>query len=254
MLIPSRYCGPPRSGNGGYTAGTLAHAYAGDPAGLTLTVTLRQPPPLDSSMTLTREGEVLTASFGGAVIATAERSDDELDAVAPVPFEDAVTASASYVGLQHHPFPTCFACGTERTDGLRVFPGRVLDGTPVGPGTRVAAPWTPAGDVRADFHELHDASPRACLASTWAALDCIGAWAADFGDRLMVLGRMTSTVDTLPALDEPHVVMGQHLATEGRRTMTAATLYDSDGRVVGTARHTWISVDAEAFAAVTGGA
>ena len=114
MLIPSRYCGPPRSGNGGYTAGTLAHAYAGDPAGLTLTVTLRQPPPLDSSMTLTREGEVLTASFGGAVIATAERSDAELDAVAPVPFEDAVTASASYVGLQHHPFPTCFACGLDR--------------------------------------------------------------------------------------------------------------------------------------------
>ena len=38
LLIPSRYCGPPRSANGGYTAGSLAHELTGtDP----VTVTVR---------------------------------------------------------------------------------------------------------------------------------------------------------------------------------------------------------------------
>jgi hypothetical protein len=62
-----------------------------------------------------------------------------------------------------------------------------------------------------------------------------------------VLGRMTAVVDDLPVIGEPHVVVGEHRGTEGRRTSTAATLYDADGRIVGRAEHTWVSVDPALF-------
>ena len=54
-------------------------------------------------------------------------------------------------------------------------------------------------------------------------------------------------VDALPVVEEPHVVVGRHLGADGRKSFTASTLYDSDGRVVGAARHTWIQVDPAAF-------
>jgi predicted amidohydrolase len=113
--------------------------------------------------------------------------------------------------------------------------------------TRVAAPWTPDRSLAADWHEYDDAARRACLPSAWAALDCVGAWAGDLTERWLVLGRMTAVVDDLPVLGEPHVVVGEWRGTEGRRTYTASTLEDSDGRIVGRAEHTWVAVDPARF-------
>ena len=89
--------------------------------------------------------------------------------------------------------------------------------------------------------------PRASVAVTWAALDCIGGWAGDLTERLMVLGRMTARVDDLPVIGEPHVVVGEGRGREGRKTFTAATLYDADRRVVASAEHIWIAVDPALF-------
>ena len=63
----------------------------------------------------------------------------------------------------------------------------------------------------------------------------------------MVLGRMTAVVDALPAIGEPHVVMGERRGSQGRKTFTASTLHDSDGRIVGRAEHTWVAVDPAQF-------
>jgi hypothetical protein len=63
----------------------------------------------------------------------------------------------------------------------------------------------------------------------------------------MVLGRMTARVDTLPVIGEPHVVMGGARGSDGRKTFTASTLYDADGRVVAVAEHVWIAVDPADF-------
>ena len=52
LVIPSRFCGPPGSGNGGYVCGRIA-AYLDGP----VTVTLRRPPPLATPMTVERDGE-----------------------------------------------------------------------------------------------------------------------------------------------------------------------------------------------------
>ena len=243
LLVPARYRGPATSGNGGYVAGALAHEL-GDTLGRAVSVTLRQPPPLDSTMHVNQVDGGLTLTFGGALVAQAEPTDREIEPVEGVSWDEAVAASPSYPGLRSHPFPQCFSCGTEREDGLRIFPGLV---PPVSGQTRLAAPWIPDGTLAADFHEYDDASPRACLAAAWSALDCVGGWAGDITERLMVLGRMTAIVDALPVLGEEHVVMGERRGSEGRKTFTASTLHDADGRIVGRAAHTWVAVDPALF-------
>jgi hypothetical protein len=160
---------------------------------------------------------------------------------------------SSFAGLTSHPFPSCFSCGTGRTagDGLRIFPGRVSDAADERgeePRPRVAATWTPDASVAEDFHAYGDENPRASVAVTWAALDCVGGWAGDLEERLMVLARMTARLDSLPVIGEEHVVVGMGRGRDGRKARTSSTLYDADGRVVGTAEHLWIAVDPSAFA------
>lgn len=248
LLVPQRFCGPPSSGNGGWTAGTLAglldhdcpadHAAAWPP----VQVTLRQPPPLDTPLPVS---DGVATSSDGSVVAAAEVVDRELVPVDAVTTADADAATASYSGHLSHPFPTCFACGTAREDGLRIFPGRVADDTEGR--TRVAAPWTPDSSVAEDYHVYASGEPRASLAATWAALDCVGGWAGDLEERLMVLGRMTARIDTLPVIGEPHVVIGGARGRRGRKTFTASTLLDSNGRAVAVAEHVWIAVDPAGF-------
>ena len=165
-----------------------------------------------------------------------------------MPFVDpaeARAAEAAYPGLNAHPFPTCFGCGTGREpgDGLRIFPGPVGTGEPL----RVAATWTPHPSVAADWHEYAEATREVGHAVTWAALDCVGGWASDVGERPMVLGTMTARVDALPVVGEEHVVVGEPRAEHGRRRLSAASLYDSSGRLVATAEHVWIAVDPADF-------
>jgi hypothetical protein len=251
LIVPSRFHGPASSGNGGWTAGSLAalvpgregvdHCRSWPP----IQVTLRKPPPLDVPLEVAHvDGvTVLTAGTGeGDRVAEAVQVEGELEPVEPVPAADARAAMAAYPGLRRHPFPTCFACGPERAegDGLRIFPG------PVGRG-RVASAWTPHPSTNEDYHAYVDEVPRASLPVTWAALDCSGGWAADLEERMMVLGRMTAEIDALPAIGEEHVVVGELLAAEGRKSLTASTLYDADGRVVGRARHTWIAIEPGSF-------
>jgi hypothetical protein len=240
LLVASRFRGPARSGNGGYTCGALAALAPDDWA--TVTVRLSQPPPLDTAMAVTRSEDLLVASSGDHEVARATRADHDPE---PVPAVDAATAraaEATYAGLTAHPFPTCFACGTGRGagDGLRIFPGPVGDG-------RVAATWTPDRTLSADWHEYRDATREVGHAVTWAALDCAGGWAADIGTRLMVLGTMTARLWSLPAVGEEHVVVGAARGESGRKRMSATSLYDAEGGLVGTAEHVWIAVDPADF-------
>lgn len=248
LVVPARFHGPATSGNGGWVAGTLAgllpdlprdHA-AGWP---TVAVTLRRPPPLDVPIPVS--GGVAADAAGP--VATAAVVDAEPCPVEEVGATEAADARASYAGLVSHPFPTCFACGVDRAqdDGLRIFPGRVADDSEGR--VRVASTWTPHPSTAEDRHAYTDDHRRASLAVTWASLDCVGGWAGDLAERLMVLGRITARVDTLPVVGEPHVVVGGARGSEGRKTFTAATLYDSGGRVVAVAEHVWIGVDPAAF-------
>ena len=78
----------------------------------------------------------------------------------------------------------------------------------------------------------------------WAtALDCPGGWTLDIVGRPAVLGRITAQVDALPAVGEPCVVMGRLLRRSGRKGISATTVYDGDGRVLGRAEAVWIEID-----------
>ena len=255
LIVPSRFRGPRASGNGGWTAGALAalvdHDVPADHAARwpTIAVSLRQPPPLDTPLAVTDDDGATVASLDGDVIARAEVLDQSLVAVDPVPADEARAAMASYPGLRQHPFPTCFGCGTEREegDGLRIFPGPVPAGGDEDAPTRVAATWTPHPSLFEDWHTYHDDHPRASLPVAWAALDCVGGWAGDLTDRMMVLARITARVHTLPLIGEEHVVVGEARGAEGRKTWTAATLYDADGRPLALAEHLWVTVDPATF-------
>ncbi|MCW2764519.1 MAG: hypothetical protein JWO11_478 [Nocardioides sp.] len=254
LIVPSRFRGPASSGNGGWTAGALAaHVRHGFPENRAdswpaISVSLRRPPPLDTPMPVTHvDGETIVSN-DGVVVARARVVDgDGPGAVDAVPAPEARAAMASYPGLTSHPFPTCFSCGTGREagDGLRIFPGRVADQDG---GARIAAAWTPDQSLAEDWHVYIDDVRHTALAVTWAALDCIGGWAGDLTERLMVLGGMTARVDALPVIGEEHVLVGLARSREGRKTFTASTLYDADGRIVACAEHVWIAVDPASFA------
>lgn len=243
LIIPARFRGPARSGNGGYTAGSLAGLVQAAAAVPTVEVTLRQPPPLDVAMSVATADAVTVLSHDGAPVAEAREVEVDLVTVEEVAQDVAAEAMAHYPGLRSHPFPGCFACGPEREegDGLQIFPGPVP-----GVDETVASLWVPHASL-AESGDVLDGVERVGLGTTWAALDCVGGWSEDLEGRPMVLGRITARVDALPVVGEPHVVVGQRRGEDGRKSFTASTLYDSDHRVVATAQHVWIAVDPATF-------
>lgn len=226
LTVGRRFRGPSDSGNGGYVCGLLAER-AGAVVGETgAVVTLRTPPPLDAPLAVVADGDGgVRLMRGDTMVAEASRSRLEVDPVAPVEAAAARAASETYPGLVTHPFPECFVCGPQREpgDGLRLFPGRLGDG-------RTACIWAVTPEF-AGRPEL-----------VWAALDCPGGWSAEIEGRPMVLGRLTAVVDSVPGAGEDCVVMGRLLGAEGRKTWTASTVYGGDGRELGRAHATWISI------------
>ena len=237
IVIDRRFCGPPDSGNGGYTCGLVAARVDG-PA----EVTLRLPPPLETPLTVAPgDGGSVRVLDGDALVAEGVRRDDEqlgIDVPEPVSVADAERSAAGSQLHQHpeeHPFPTCFVCGPQRApdDGLGILVGPVS-------GRSVAADtWTPAADlagaggvVRPEF--------------VWAALDCsggVGSWLADpVGGNPFVLGRMAVTIERPVRAGASHVAVGWRAAHEGRKVTAGSAVFAPGGELAGLARATWIQL------------
>ncbi len=232
LTIASRYAGPPRSGNGGYTAGRLAAYLIGTPD--PVTVTLRSPPPLETAMRVEVEPGLARLRWLDTVVAEASPGAFTDEPVAPVDAEAARAAESAYQGLAAHPFPSCFVCGTIG-DGLRLKPGLLAPG-------RTACLWTPDASLAGAGH-----SEAVAAEFVWSALDCPGGWTSDLLARPMVLGRMTAAAERRPHIGEPLVVVGGLVGAEARKTMTATTLYDAGGCAIARAEHTWVTVDPTSF-------
>ena len=225
FLIPARFCGPPASGNGGWTSGHLAQLVDPDAA---VTVRLRTPPSLDVEMDVARADDGTVEIWDGSTLVASAISAEPLDESVlppPVSFAEAEAAGASYEGLVSHPFPTCFACGTDRSPDDALC---LRTGTLPGSDTVRAAAWTPSESTA----EI-----------VWAALDCPGAWASGIAGREMVLGTMTARVLALPAVGEPHVVLAWQRGSQGRKHHSGSALFSPDGELLARAEATWIAVD-----------
>jgi hypothetical protein len=213
MIIPPRFNGPPGSANGGYACGLMSEALGGG-----FEVTLKRPPPLGVNLDLVgnelRQGDV--------VIAEARRATHvDLEAPEAVSVQEAEEASKGFPGFEHHAYPTCFTCGPDRSDGLRIFPGPVE-----GRESLVAAPWIP-DEVRPEI--------------VWAALDCPGGWAIDHFQREgVMLGRMFTGIRGMPERGRAHVVVGWPMGEDGRKRDAGSALYTDVGEVLAVARSTWI--------------
>jgi hypothetical protein len=215
LVIDRKFRGPAESANGGYTCGLLASFMHG-PA----EVTLRVPPPLERPLDVATDG-ALELRDGKEVVAEASPVELELEVPDPISFEEAA-AAALPDGDRDSVFPECFVCGWARADGLRIYPG------PVQGRELVAATWAPTAEViSSEF--------------VWAALDCPGAYAVEFGRRgNPVLGRLVARVEHLPHPGERCVVMGWPLGEDGRKLYAGTAVVGEDGRTLGAARATWI--------------
>lgn len=236
ITIAPEFCGPPGTGNGGYTAGRLA-THVPAPAGAAVEVTLRRPPPLGRALTVDARRDGAHLLDGGELIADARPVALDLDVPSPLtPFEDARTAAKQSPVLVHrdwHPVPGCFVCGIDRSDadGLRVFPG------PVGAG-RFATTFTPP-------ERLADASGAIGTEFVWALLDCPGSFGI-YADGVRpegtyVLGRLAARIDVRPRTADRLVIEAWCIAHEGRKLLAGSALV-GDGRVLAIARATWLRI------------
>jgi hypothetical protein len=234
ITVDGRFCGPPRSGNGGYVCGRVAArlAVAGP-----VVVRLKAPPPIDRAMRVESMPGGARLLDGEAVIAEARATDLELEVPACPSFEQAQRASQRYLGFDTHNFPGCFVCGPERGpgDGLRIFPGSLGDSA-----SMLAATWTPDAS-------LADVSGRVGPEFIWAALDCPGAFTRyPLAEGVaLVLGELAlEQTDALRA-GEPCILTAWSLGDEGRRRHAGTALHRADGRLLAKARAVWVEVPAQ---------
>lgn len=228
LSIASRFNGPPTSGNGGYVCGLLANEIGG-PA----EAALRVPPPLDTPLTLTRDGAHVFMHAGDTLVGEAKPATLSIT-VPPAPaLADARDAAKRYPGLNGHAFSTCFVCGAARParDGLNIFTGKLSDRD------MVACTWSPSADL---------ADTQGCVAAEFihAALDCPGYWALPrAGEVIAVLARYAVSIDApLPRVGDELIVAAWPLASEGRKHKAASALYAADGRVLARAEALWVEL------------
>ncbi len=234
ISVDARFCGPPRSGNGGYVCGRLASRLDGTGP---VAVRLKAPPPIARAMRIESMPGGARLLDGEAVIAEARETDLELEVSVCPSLEHAQRASQRYLGFDTHNFPGCFVCGPDRSpgDGLCIFPG-ALDGE----SSRLAATWTPDAS-------LADVSGIVGPEFIWAALDCPGAFTRyPLAEGVaLVLGELAvAQVGPLRA-GEPCILMAWSLGDEGRRRHAGTALFQADGRLVARARAVWVEVPAQ---------
>ena len=246
LTIPSRFCGPPDSANGGYACGRIA-AYVDGQA----TVTLRQPPPLATPMAAERDDHgTLRIHHARTLIGEATSSPGRLALEIPGPVSMAEAhAAAGRARYYRDPFfPTCFVCGPDRRagDGLRIFPG------PVAGRSLWAAPWTPDPSVC-------DASGKVRPEVVWAALDCpsgiaVGEAVGLAQDTAILLGRMTVSVTALPVAGGQYQAIAWPAGQDGRKLTAGSALLGPAGQVLAAASALWLTVPRPALGLAAEGA
>src|ERR1041385_1616694 len=228
FTVPARFCGPPTSGNGGYTCGMVAQELGG-----VVECTLRSPVPLEKSLHVEHSSGGAVLRSDGKAIIEANSTTLNIEPPAPISMEAATEASSASPALDpRHPFSTCFVCGPKRDagDGLRIFPAPVN-------GNLHAAAWLPAtefgnatGDLNPEF--------------LWAAMDCPTGFAAGFPVvGTLVTGRLAVKQLEPIRVNARCLLLSWPTGVEGRKHFSAACLYQNE-KPRAIARATWIRLGA----------
>lgn len=233
ITIARRFCGPPTSGNGGYSCGRVA-AFLGD----TAEITLRAPPPLERPLGVEKTDGGVRVVDGDALIAEGRAASLDLEIPAPPPWEEAVAAGRRFNGLRDHAYGTCFVCGPRAAQGLHIYCGPWKDG-------KVAGTWTP---------DLSLADDRGYVAPEflWSAIDCPGSWSV-IGrtdpdapvteiPSSMLLGRLTGRLYRSLRTGTPCTALGWYLGHEGRKYHVGTAIHTREGDLVAASRATWLAL------------
>jgi hypothetical protein len=228
VRVPTRFCGPPDSGNGGYTCGLVANELGG-----VVECTLRSPVPLEAPLYLERLQSGGILRHGDKVIIEASSTTIDVAPPAPIDLETATAAMKSSFALAPwHPFPTCFVCGPKRKahDGLEIFPAAINKNL-------YAATWLPAAEFGDSQRFLHPEF-------LWAAMDCPTGFASGFPIAgKLVTGRLAVEQLQPVKVGERCLLLSWPLRVEGRKHFSAACLYQNQ-KPCAIARATWIRLEA----------
>jgi hypothetical protein len=239
VVIEKRFCGPPRSANGGYVCGLLAAHIDADAE-----ITLLAPPPLGRRLDIVADEHGAELRDEGRTLAAGRRVRIDVPKIPVVRFAEAQDAiRRSPYDASRHPLPTCFVCGPARVDGdgLRINP-RPLPRPDCCSGM-LAAPWVPNADL---------ASEDGAVAHQfiWAVLDCptgyacVGAQQLGMtGDEAVLLGRMSARIERRPSPGEQCIIVAWPTGRDGRKLFATSALLSSDGLSLAVAQATWLLVD-----------
>jgi hypothetical protein len=241
VVIEKRFCGPPKSGNGGYVCGLLAAHVDGDAE-----ITLLAPPPLGQRLDVVAGEHGMELKKEETTLAIARAVHIDVPEVPIVDFSGAQDAvRRSHYDQSRHPLPMCFVCGPARRDGdgLRIVPGPL----PPCPGHEtgtLAAPWVPYANLAASGD---GAVAREFI---WAALDCPTGYAAVgarhlgmTGDETILLGRMSARIERQPRPGDRCIIVAWPTGRDGRKLFADSALLNAEGETLAVARATWLVVD-----------
>jgi hypothetical protein len=188
-------------------------------------VRLHKPPPIDVTLRVHRQAAMMQLFDGDELVLSVTPRAPLSVQIPELDWTAAGAAHASQEVLAQHAAPTCVVCGSQRPDGLRIYPGRIDDRT-------VAMGWIVPTLVRgADAEAVDDAL-------VWAALDCPGAWSFSGAGTDFFPALLNHSVDVLAPVrpGEELLVLGWETAREDRKLHAATALTDLDGtpRAVGT--------------------
>jgi len=239
VAIEKRFCGPPKSANGGYVCGLLASYIDGDAE-----ITLLAPPPLGEPLCIVAGEHGVELKQQEKTLARGRTVGIDVGEIPTASFCEAHEAiRRSPYDQSRHPLPTCFVCGPRRTegDGLRIIPSP-LPARAHKSGT-LAAPWVPPSNLAGEDGAV------ACE-FIWAALDCPTGFAAAgaqhlgmTGDEAVLLGRMSARIEGRPDPGDRCVIVAWPTGRDGRKLFANSALLSSTGQTLAVAQTTWIVVD-----------
>ncbi|PCJ14620.1 MAG: hypothetical protein COB04_14740 [Gammaproteobacteria bacterium] len=234
ITVSDRYCGPPDCANGGYVSGCLATYVGGD----SVRIKLKAPTPLNTPLTVQREGDTWRLLAGEGLVAEAWAHDLQIEVPDIASLESVQQAHQQCHGFVDHAFPGCFVCGPERlNDGLGIFPGPVKNDQGF---DSVASFWQPKD-------ECYDPSGQLMTPFVWAALDCPTAFAAlEYAENQalvpMVLGMLTVRRLKPITRQEGLIVHAWAQPGQGRKVAGYSAISSLQGECLAYAEAMWISI------------